>query len=98
MWKDVYIQNDVRVNLEISWLDYAVLDLIHKSKDSNGYSDIDGYYKPGCRKIAKFLGEKKSAVNDSLIELKEKGLIELNDKGHRRATARFTELIKSPKK
>lgn len=92
MWRDIHIRNDSRVDLGISLLDYAILDIVFKSQRSSRYSE-DGYCKTGCRRMGRSLGFTKDQVHRRIKKLEEKKLIEINEKGHKKVTEKFTSLL-----
>lgn len=87
MWTRVTIDLSLLARLEITMLDFAILDIIYKSQTNSKYASADGYCLHGARKLANTFNVSKSTITNTFVKLEKKGLLEFNQDDNRKKRA-----------
>lgn len=97
MWSTITANNDVRKKFGLNLTEGHILDFLYTS-EVNGGSDYceDGFYTKGGTVISRTLYLKLWDVKRALRNLEKIGLIDKNDKGHRKTSDEYKSLV--PKK
>ena len=87
-WIYTNILHNPRKALDISVLEYCVLDYVYKTQTHPEYG-VNGWTKTGCHKIADFLGVSSGTVKGIFDRMDAVGLLERMGDDLKRATTKF---------
>jgi hypothetical protein len=90
-WRYTIIQHIPRTILNITVLEYCVLDIVYQSQTHTSYSK-NGWTDVGCHSIANFLGLSSGTVKNIFDRMEYMGYIERNGNFSKRTTSSFYDV------